>query len=252
MERQFCYCETDCYIYNDCCTDIKKPSTTSNSEYSPYYACHKGHNSDIYEGFFVVESCLTGYVNETDTRMCNEHKISENGPSVVGSEGVVFTNRHCALCHGVNDVESFDVRFIVSDKLVNKLLSDLANLSKSEKIEHMMLHFSFNEMPPTDFVPRPCNLHTIEQNNSFCQSYINPVYRFKRGKAFIYRNYFCTPETIRDLTKCLGYTYDKLATERFNIHPISVMFSFNRATLNDRKNTCDYWSREVSRHFYDY
>jgi hypothetical protein len=78
------------------------------------------------------------------------------------------------------------------------------------------------------------------------------VYRFKRGKAFIYRNYFCTPETIRDLTKCLGKSYDKIAKERFKIHPISVMFSFNRATQNDRKNTCDYWSKEVSRHFYDY
>jgi hypothetical protein len=70
-----------------------------------------------------------------------------------------FKNRHCALCHGVNDVESFDVRFTVSDKLVDKLLSDLANLSKSEKIEHMMLHFSFKEIPPKDFVPRPCILH---------------------------------------------------------------------------------------------
>jgi hypothetical protein len=135
---------------------------------------------------------------------------------------------------------------------VDKLLSDLANLSKSQKIEYMMLHFWFMEIPPKDFVPRPCILHTIEQNNSLCQSYINPVYRFKRGKAFIYRNYFCTPETIRDLTKCLGKTYDNLAKERFNIHPISVMFSFNRATQNDRKNTCDYWSKEVSRHLYDY
>jgi hypothetical protein len=75
-------------------------------------------------------------------------------------------------------VASFDVRFIVSDKLVDKLLSDLANLSKSGKIEHMMLHFWFKEIPPKDFVPRPCILHTIEHNNSLCQSYINPVYRF--------------------------------------------------------------------------
>ena len=252
MEHRFCHCDIDCYIYNDCCTDNKKPPTTSNSEYSPYYTCHKGHNTDIHEGFFVVDSCPTGYVNEMDTRMCNEHKISENGPSVVNPEGVVFKNRLCGLCHAVSDVESSDVRFIVSDKLVDKLLSDLANLSKSQKIEYMMLHFWFMEIPPKDFVPRPCILHTIEQNNSLCQSYINPVYRFKRGKAFIYRNYFCTPETIRDLTKCLGKTYDNLAKERFNIHPISVMFSFNRATQNDRKNTCDYWSKEVSRHLYDY
>jgi hypothetical protein len=252
MEHQFCHCDTDCYIYNDCCIAIKKPSTASNFEYSPYYTCQKGHNSDIYEGLFVVDSCPTGYVNDTDTRMCNEHKISENGPSVVDPEGVVFKNRHCALCHGVNDVESFDVKFIVSDRQVDKLLLNLANLSKSQKIEYMMLHFWFKEIPPKDFVPRPCILHTIEQNNSLCQSYINPVYRFKRGKAFIYRNYFCTPETIRDLTKCLGKSYDKIAKERFKIHPISVMFSFNRATQNDRKNTCDYWSKEVSRHFYDY
>ena len=136
--------------------------------------------------------------------------------------------------------------------LVDKLLSDLANLSKSEKIEYMMLYFSFKEIPPNDFVPRKCILHTIEQNNSLCQSYINPVYRFKRGKAFIYRNNFCTPETFRHLTKCLGHFYDRLAAERFNIHPISVMFSFNRATHNNRKDTCDYGIKEVSRHFYDY
>ena len=97
MEHQLCHCDTDCYIYNDCCTEIKKPPTTSKSEYSPFYTCHKGHKSDIYEGFFVVDNCRTGYGNETDTRICSEHKISENGPSVVIPEGVVFKNRHCAL-----------------------------------------------------------------------------------------------------------------------------------------------------------
>ena len=134
MEHQFCRCDPDCYIYKDCCFDSKTPANTVKSEYSPYYACHKGHNSDRYEGFVVVDSCPTSYGNETDSRMCNEHKISENGPSVVNPEGILFKNRHCALCHGVSDVESFDVRFIVSDKLVDTLLSDLTNLSKIEKI----------------------------------------------------------------------------------------------------------------------
>jgi hypothetical protein len=60
----------------------------------------------------------------------------------------------------------------------------------SGKIEHMMLHISFKEIPPKDFVPRPCILHTIEQTNSLCQSYINPVYRVKRGKAFIHMYLF--------------------------------------------------------------
>ena len=249
MEHQFCHCDTNCYIYNDCCFDNKKPANTSNSEYSPYYTCHKGHNSDNYEGFFVVDSCPKGYGNETDTRLCSEHKISENGPSVVNPEGVVFKNRHCALCHGVSDVESFDLRFTVSHRLVNILLLGLTNKSKIEKIEFMM-SFSFKQIPPKDITPRPCILHTIEQNNSLCQSYINPAYRFKRGKAFIYRNYFCTPETIRDFTRFLGSRYDKLAMARYELQPISVMFSFNKATQNDIKDTCDYWSKEVSRHFY--
>jgi len=212
MKHQFCHCDIDCYIYNDCCTD-KKSSTTSNSEYSPYFTCHKGHNSDIYEGFFVVDSCPTGYVNETDTRLYSEYTISENGPSVVDPERVVFKNRHCALCHGVNDVESFDVKCIVPDELGVDILSNLANLSKSEKIDHMVLRFPFQEIPPTYFVPRPCILHTIVQNNSLSQSFNNSVDRFKRGKAFIYGNYFCTEETYRDFTKCLGHLYDKLATE---------------------------------------
>ena len=77
MEHQFCHCDIDCYIYNDCCTDNKKPPTTSNSEYSPYYTWHKGHNTDIHEGFFVVDSCPTGYVNEMDTSMCNEHNYQK-------------------------------------------------------------------------------------------------------------------------------------------------------------------------------
>jgi len=250
MEHQFCRCDTDCYIYKDCCFDSKKPGNTSNSEYSPYYTCHKGHNSDNNEGFFVVDSCPTGYGNETDTRICSKHNISENGPSVVNPEGVVFKNRHCALCHGVSDAESFDIRFIVSDELVDVLLTKLTNLSKIEKIELMMLHFSFKEIPPNGFVSRPCILHTIEQNNSLCQSYINPVYSSRRGNILMYRNYFCTPETVRHLTSCLGHIYDKMAAERFKIHPISVIFSFNKATQNDRKDTCDYWSKEVSHHFY--
>ena len=53
-----------------------------------------------------------------------------------------------------------------------------------------MLQFSFKKIPPKDFVPRPCIPHMIEQNNSLYQYYINPVYRFKRGKAFIYIIHF--------------------------------------------------------------
>ena len=68
--------------------------------------------------------------------MCNEHTIWENGTSVVNPEGLVFKNWHCGLCHGDSDMESFDVRFIVSHNLVEKLLSDLTDLSKSVKIEH--------------------------------------------------------------------------------------------------------------------
>ena len=116
----------------------------------------------------------------------------------------------------------------------------------------MILYFPFKEIPPKDLVPRTCILHTIEQNNSLCQSYINPVYRFKRGKAIIYRNYYCTLEPFRHLAKCLGIIYDKLAAERFQLHPISVMLSFNKPTQNERQNTCDYWSKEVSRNFYEY
>jgi len=53
-------------------------------------------------------------------------------------------------------------------------------------------------------------------------------------------------EKIRDLTDCLGILYDRLADERFTIHPISVMFSFNRATTQTvRTDICDYWSKEV-------
>jgi hypothetical protein len=170
---------------------------------------------------------------------------------VVIPEGVVFKNRHCALCHGVSDVESFEIKCIVPKKLVDKLLSDLAYLSKSEKIEYMMLYFLIKEIPPNCFDSRPCILHTIEQIKALCQTYINPVFRFKRDKVFFYRNNFCTPETFRHLTKCVGRIYDKLAVERFNIHPMSVMFSFNRATQNNKKDTCDYGSKEVSHHFYD-
>ena len=74
-------------------------------------------------------------------------------------EGVVFKNRQCALCHGVSDVESFAVAFVISNKRVDNLLSNIANLSKSEKIEHMMLYFSFKGIPPNGFVPRPSILY---------------------------------------------------------------------------------------------
>jgi hypothetical protein len=50
-------------------------------------------------------------------------------------------------------------------------------------------------------------LHTIEQNKPLCQSYINPVYRFKRGKAFIYINNFCTPETLLSTFNEMSWSY---------------------------------------------
>ena len=111
-------------------------------------------------------------------------------------------------------------------------------------------HFEFKEIPPKQCVPRPCILHTIEQDNSLCYRYINPVYTYKRV-PFIYRNYFCTPVRIRHLIECFGKSYDTLASGRITMYSISVMmFSFNKATQNARKDICDHWTKEVSQHFY--
>ena len=250
MKHQFCHCDPDCYMYSDCCIDSKELATTSVSPYSPYFKCHKGHTTDGYEGYFAVDSCPNDYENKTDTRLCNEHKFSETGPSVVNPEGIVFKNRHCALCHGISDVESFEVMFFMQEKALKNLLSIINNLTKNEKIDHMVQHFEFKEIPPKQFVPRPCILHTIEQDNPLCYIYINPVYIFKRV-PYIYRNYFCTPVRIRHLIECLGKTYDRLARERITMYSISVMlFSFNKATQNARKDICDHWTKEVSQHFY--
>lgn len=251
MKHHFCHCDPDCYIYSDCCIDRKELATTSASPYSPYFKCYKGHNTDEYEGFFAVDSCPNEYENETDTRLCNEHKFPETGPSVVNPEGIVFKNRHCALCHGVSDVESFKVMFFVEGQDLKYLLSKINNLTKNEKIDHMVQqHFEFKEIPPKQCVPRPCILHTIEQDNSLCYRYINPVYTYKRVPS-IYRNYFCTPVGIRHLIECFGKSYDTLARGRMTMYSISVMmFSFNKATQNARKDICDHWTKEVSQHFY--
>lgn len=252
MKHHFCHCDPDCYIYSDCCIDSKEIATTSPSPYSPYFKCYKGHNTDeLYEGYFVVDSCPNGYEYETDTRLCNEHNISETGPSVVTPEGIVFKNRHCSICHGVSDVESFDVMFLIDEKELKHLISKINNLTKNEKVDYMVQHFEYKEIPPKQFIPRPCILQTLEQDNSLCNRYINPVYIIKRV-PFIYRNYFCTPERIRHLIDCLGKTYERLATRRITIYSISVMFSFNKASQNVRNDICDHWSKEVSQHFYIY
>ena len=98
-----CKCDAKCVIYSDCCydanitnTDIAKPS------YSVYLECEYIPEIHVETYIHIVRSCPYETLDE-ERKLCeniNAGDITQKTP--VHSDGVIFRNMYCAMCHRVN------------------------------------------------------------------------------------------------------------------------------------------------------
>ncbi|CAC5360553.1 unnamed protein product [Mytilus coruscus] len=240
MIHQFCKCDNECQIYNDCCQDYNKEPNTFRSGYFEHLACIRGHNDkQSFEGYFAVTSCPSDYENKTVITRCYEDDIINNGPSVA-NESIVFKNKFCALCHQVTDYVFFRLIFTISDETRKHIF----NVSRAEKLQYLITRNKlYKTVPPQNVSIRPCIVDLTATDIPSCIAYINPVFQFSSNRSVImYRNHVCVP--LGQTADCLGHLYDKIAViERFTIYPLSVMFSFTAMTKTTSK--CSIWNEQI-------
>ncbi|VDI08371.1 Hypothetical predicted protein [Mytilus galloprovincialis] len=244
MIHQFCKCDKECKIYNDCCQDYNRENHSLSSGYFEHLSCIRGHNEmEAFEGYFAVTTCPSDYKNQTVITRCYEDDIINNGPSVA-NESIVFKNKFCAICHQVTDYVFFRLKFSVTEESRKYLF----NVSRADKLQYLinLKYMLYTTVPPQNVSIRSCIVHSSSTNTFSCPSYINPVYHVAfrgRGTVVMYRNHFCVPEGQR--VDCLGLLYDRIAEiGRMTIYPLTVMFSFTAMTKTESE--CSIWNEQVN------
>ncbi|XP_071133105.1 serine-rich adhesin for platelets-like [Mytilus edulis] len=78
--KWYCYCDSDCKMFNDCCSDYNGNIRNSNSQLS--FECYPQtyvERSNSRTGFLAVGSCPNSYKNRTVKERCLQNNFTENG-----------------------------------------------------------------------------------------------------------------------------------------------------------------------------
>ncbi|CAC5376052.1 unnamed protein product [Mytilus coruscus] len=247
-ERGYCNCDVGCIEYNDCCSEALE-NVSYISKYHKYWNCYAHSNiREYFGGFFVVASCPNGYENGTVVSRCHEIDIIKNGPCVVYDNEIAFQNRFCALCHNITEFKFCKLKIYGPDVYSIFHRIGYSNKTKSEKLKVLLeTDFDFLVDLPIESKSRFCMSSLIESTDVICrQSSINPVYQYRRGLPYFYKNIFCAPENIRESLLCVNDNFQRFVDPTKSLFPLTVMFSFSSEKENQDKDGCKLWTEAVS------
>ena len=135
-----CSCEKDCRFYRTCCIDaFVDENTKSFDQYLNYFFLKIDIAKDIAKfpiidgrNFYKIEEVYTvtrcRNKNSSYYRECNRMIPSEFQIRVEGSDGVIYYNKFCALCHNVTNFRK--VKFELSNCAINQKESTLVRNEK--------------------------------------------------------------------------------------------------------------------------
>ena len=245
---EYCRCDDDCVIYNDCCYPDHYTRETRNTTIYPYsFKCRKFTTLPGFEheGVFVVAAC-PGKANSTvQVSKCNSDNLTEVGPWVVDGNWTLFKNKFCAECYEVVNYIPLDVKFIVRN-VTTVLNKDFETMSSEDKMIFLYnkANLYYNFTIPSHIKTRYCLPIEMDYlSPPDCQRYpISPVATGDNG--FMYRNYHCIPPGHNpDFTFCFGPYIDFLREHTvFEIQPLTVLFSFTEKTQVSLKSNLIYFS----------
>ncbi|XP_036362866.1 G-protein coupled receptor Mth2-like [Octopus sinensis] len=96
-----CSCRPDCYLYNECCSDMDQNTTSDHKQPYPsiYYSCRKVDDSYYYQ----FDRCppnhdVTEYVNNCENPDSDDQLQSI--PAFGKTSKKLYKNLYCVLCHG--------------------------------------------------------------------------------------------------------------------------------------------------------
>lgn len=238
---RFCNCGSHCEEYNNCCNDHNR--TGNNLVKSQYECLIVNSQKNNRSGFFAISVCPDGYNNTPILWKCNQQNIVEHGPPVVHNNTKLFMNKYCALCHEITDFIPFDVQFYYL-QINEEEFKNLSTLTRFQKLSFIFYRAQYELVPPTGTELVWCFSKLIENNNMFCQLFINPVYY--GNSLYIYRNIHCVPPAkLQYFRSCLMHDQHSPIN---SIQELSVIFSFRETMPVDTKTRqCEEWSEEVFR-----
>ncbi|ESO96891.1 hypothetical protein LOTGIDRAFT_159640 [Lottia gigantea] len=200
-----CFCDSDCYKYNDCCPDkilFEKPETEIQPDTK--YGCHGTiiRNRYYQEFYQMIDKCPESFTNQEIKENC--HKSDSIHwkyvkPYFDFKTKETYRNKYCALCNNVMNSKSYETQ------ITCQTFDDYGNSTNSTEVYyHVISNYKcqvrFN--PPTtqsidrrqcDTVYQPfyskCNKTGLwkfydERVERACELYTNIV----NGE---YRNVFC-------------------------------------------------------------
>ena len=224
--RQYCKCDKDCVIYNDCCYDEDFLQRRFDPTITSYkYKCLRHAPLDKYSGVFVVESCPEASDPNLDSK-CRSDNLLDVGPWVADRNGTIFKNKFCAECHNVSYSIQFDVKVAVTDK---KLATNAAFLNLNVQDQLAVLQnkadVAYRIILPDDIPTRHCIPELLTLDTPECKAYpINPI----EVNYVSYRNAYCVqPEELEyGYSFCYGLFGLKGDQDDYNLYPLTVLFIF--------------------------
>ncbi|VDI50560.1 Hypothetical predicted protein [Mytilus galloprovincialis] len=241
--KWYCYSDSECQMFNDCCSDYNGTIRDSNSQLS--FDCYpKTYIVGIEgkTGFLAVNSCPDSYKNRTVKERCLQNNVMENGLFVSHGKTLTFKNKFCALCNNFTDVQEFDIVFAT----VESVYEYMPSLKRENRMAYLLINADYKVIPPRNTNLRFCLTNLIStSNNNLCQSHSNPIFVPELLK--LYKNYFCLDSNIASdmyTILCIYDKFDLIKTD--DSFSLSVLISLgNPAGGYIDGNQCREWTEEI-------
>ncbi|CAC5397782.1 unnamed protein product [Mytilus coruscus] len=227
---QYCRCDEKC---NDCCIDAGFEKTFNRKDDIPFECSPINDMRYNKTGIYIIKTCPADRSNSTIGIKCHNSDILAVGPWVVSETNVVFQNRFCAECNGINAYTPF---LYLWSNVPPSYIQSTINLTIAGKIQYQFVGlYAFKyvkkELVPPDGVNvRQCIVltePTFNHTRDCLENTINPVFT---DKDHVYRNKFCISpnRSFQCLTNFVSFGID---IHLYDLFPLSVMFPFTEKKL---------------------
>ncbi|VDI49112.1 Hypothetical predicted protein [Mytilus galloprovincialis] len=242
--KWYCYCDSDCQMFNDCCYNYNGTIRNSNSQLS--FDCYPQTyiiGIEAKTGFLAVDSCPDSYKNRTVKERCLQNNLTENGLFVSHGKTLTFKNKFCALCNNITDVKEFDIVFAT----VEGVYEYMPSLKRENRMAYFLINADYKVIPPRNTNLRFCMTNLISTSNNYrCQSHSNPIFVPELLK--LYKNYFCLDSNIASDIYTILCIYEIVDFNfwKENSFSLSILISLGNPEggYND-KNQCKEWTEEI-------
>ena len=210
---KYCNCDEKCHLFNNCCVDAKQNQTEQNL----FTECHPFTNDkSVRLGALVLSHCPSLYNNTEVHFRCLTDDIVTGGPFVTGGNSMIYRNKFCAVCNGVQTFTYFSLEIKPNGMLP---INDLSNTTQKERLSKLLAFGKYLLVSDTEGIQlRYClnipEFRSTENRANECTNHsFNPIILSTQFE--VYRNKFCVPPVVTGYT-CFGHELDSYAFEPSN------------------------------------